>query len=123
MSTPDDMIVEARAVRPYTVTGGRTGVGKQLDLPLEALVRTTAAEASPRIVLEHRRILDLCEGQLLSVAELSSELQVPLGIARVLINDLAGDGLVTVHHRELTATTAADQLKVLESVLNGIFQL
>lgn len=123
MNTSDDDFTEARVVRPYTVTGGRTRVGKRLDLPFEALVRRTTAAAHPKVVLEHRRILDLCADHLLSVAELSAQLKLPLGITRVLISDLAGAGLVTIHHTELTKTSTADQLKVLESVLNGISQL
>ncbi len=119
----DEGRVEERVVRPYTVTGGRTRPGAHLDLPLEALVRATTTPAPAKVVMEHRRILELCADQLLSVAELSAQLQVPLGVARVLISDLAGAGLVTVHHSELAATTTTVQLKILESVLSGISQL
>lgn len=116
--------VDARVVRPYTVTGGRTRAGEDLDLSLEALVRSTDATANPRVVLEHRRILELCADQLLSVAELAARLNLPLGVARVLIGDLAGEGLVTVHNSGLASTpTTTDQLKVLESVLSGISRL
>jgi len=125
MSVNDDGEADARAVRPYTMTGGRTRPGEDMDLSLEALVRSTAATASPTVVLEHRRIFELCAGQLLSVAELAARLNLPLGVARVLIGDLVGDGLVTVHNSALmsTSSTTTDQLKVLESVLSGISQL
>ncbi len=123
MRADDDDALEARVVRPYTVTGGRTRVGAKMDLPLEALIRATAVPAHPRVVLEHRRILDLCVDRLLSVAELSAQLKVPLGVVRVLIGDLSRAGLVTVHHSQLTSSSTTDQLKVLESVLNGISQL
>lgn len=125
MSASDDRAVDARTVRPYTVTGGRTRAGKDLDLSVEALVRSTSATANAKVVLEHRRIFDLCADQLLLVAELAAQLHLPLGVARVLIGDLAGEGLVTVHNSGLTSTTSTttDQLKVLESVLSGISQL
>ncbi len=115
--------VEARVVRPYTLTGGRTRAGRQMDLPLEALVGSTRAVVHPGVVLEHRRILDLCADRVVSVAELSATLSLPLGVTRVLIGDLAAAGLVAVHHSDLTATPTPVQLKVLESVLSGISQL
>lgn len=122
--TPDeDVDVDERMVRPYTLTGGRTHTDASLELPLEALVRATEAEADQKVVLEHRRIVELCAERLISVAEIAATLMLPIGVARVLIGDLAGDGLVTVHHSALTSTAPADQLTVLESVLSGISQL
>lgn len=121
-SAADDEADE-RFVRPYTVTGGRTRAGEHLDLPLEALVRSTHTASSPKVVLEHRRIVELCTERLMSVAELASQLKLPIGVARVLIGDLAADGLVSVHNSALATTTPTDQLKVLESVLSGISQL
>ena len=80
----------------------------------------TAATESP----ERRGILDLVGATILSVAELSAHLHLPVGVVRVLVADLTGDGLVVVH----TATPPANQtpaanLKVLESVLDGISSL
>ncbi|MDQ1584652.1 MAG: hypothetical protein QOJ90_2537 [Actinomycetota bacterium] len=114
---------EARLVRPYTLTRGRTRSGSA-HLPLEALVRgvpgVTATPASP----EHGRILALVSAQILSVVEVSAHLSLPLGVVRVLIGDLAGDGLVIVHTGSNPATqTPQAHLKVLESVLDGISAL
>ena len=58
-----------------------------------------------------------------SVAELSAHLSLPLGVVRVLIGDLAEEGLVVVHTGSPSAAPAATNLKVLESVLNGISSL
>jgi uncharacterized protein YbjT (DUF2867 family) len=122
---PDDELVEElRAVRPYTMTRGRTRPGRR-DLPLEALVRAVSlpgdrATEAP----ERRRILELTADTVLSVAELSAHLSLPLGVVRVLVGDLADDGLIVVHTgTPQSQQTPAANLKVLESVLNGISSL
>ena len=56
-----------------------------------------------------------------SVAEISAVLRLPLGVARILIADMAVDGLVRVHQ-----TNHADgrpNLNLLERVLSGLRQL
>lgn len=113
---------EARTVRPYAVTGGRTRAAG-LDLPLEALVRAfPGADQAPGVTLERRQIVELTTREILSVAEISAHLKLPLGVARVLIGDLAAAGLVRVHNQAVTASRGS-HLDVLESVLNGISQL
>jgi hypothetical protein len=116
----DDEIEESRAVRPYTMTRGRTRPGR-IDLPLEALVRSVAPDPSGRSTPERRGILQLCAGTVQSVAELSAHLSLPLGVVRVLVGDLAEEGLVVVHTQR--TQTPQSNLKVLESVLNGISSL
>jgi hypothetical protein len=119
----DELVEEARVVRPYTLTRGRTRPGRD-DLPLEALVRGVAAVGEIRDTAERRRILELTADEILSVAELSAHLSLPLGVVRVLVGDLADDGLVLVHSgTPQSQAPAAAQLKVLESVLNGISSL
>jgi hypothetical protein len=119
---PDDGLVESRTVRPYTLTRGRTRSGRA-DLALEALVRGVGP-AGPSDTSERRRILELTGAEIQSVAELSAHLALPLGVVRVLVGDLADDGLVVVHSgTPQSQTPAASQLKVLESVLNGISSL
>lgn len=119
----DEGLDEARTVRPYTVTGGRTRA-KTPDLPLEALVRAVVP-AGDRATLSHERlrILELTHESIQSVAELSAHLSLPLGVVRVLVGDLAAEGLVVVHGGATQTSTPATDLKVLESVLNGISAL
>lgn len=112
-----------RTVRPYTVTGGRTRA-RRADLPLEALVRALRASVEDAgMAPERQRILELTGRQILSVAELSAHLHLPLGVVRVLVGDLAAEGAVAVHGGPGSATTPGTDLKVLESVLNGISAL
>lgn len=119
----DEYAEETRAVRPYTLTRGRTRSARR-DLPLEALVRGVGGvPASPTETPERRRILELATDSILSVAELSAHLSLPLGVIRVLVGDLADDGLIVVHTGTPQSQTPAANLKVLESVLNGISSL
>jgi hypothetical protein len=119
----DELVEESRVVRPYTLTRGRTRPGRS-DLPIEALVRGVAPADGPRDTTERRRILELTASEILSVAELSAHLTLPLGVVRVLVGDLADDGLVVVHTgTSQSQAPASAQLKVLESVLNGISSL
>lgn len=119
----DALVEEARVVRPYTLTRGRTRPGRD-DLPLEALVRGVATAGEIRETAERRRILELTADEILSVAEISAHLSLPLGVVRVLVGDLADDGLVLIHSgTPQSQAPAAAQLKVLESVLNGISSL
>jgi hypothetical protein len=117
-----ELVEQSRVVRPYTLTRGRTRPERS-NLPLEALVRAVAASASSDTA-EGRRILELTKSEILSVAELSAHLSLPLGVVRVLVGDLADGGLVLVHTGTPSSQAPASaQLKVLESVLDGISSL
>ena len=106
-----------RLVRPYTVTGGRTRP-TYADLELETLVSTTSlGETSPDLSLERRSIALLCR-DILSIAEISARLDLPLGVARVLVGDMAEEGLVQVH-RPAQVGDRPD-LALLERVLYGL---
>jgi hypothetical protein len=118
----DEVVEEARVVRPYALTRGRTR-GSRADLSLVALVRGVAGATDRASTPERRRILELSSASILSVAELSAHLSLPLGVIRVLVGDLADAGLVVVHTGSPSAAPAATNLKVLESVLNGISSL
>ena len=106
-----------RLVRPYYMTGGR-GRPTQDDLEIEALVSTTAmGERSPKLTVEQRAIIALCR-DLLSVAEVSARLDLPLGVTRVLIGDMASEGLVILH-RPASVGDRPD-LALLQRVLYGL---
>jgi Protein of unknown function (DUF742) len=107
-----------RLVRPYTLTGGRTRPS-HADLELEALVSTTSLGESTDLSLsfEQQAIAMLCR-DVLSVAEVSARLDLPLGVARVLVADMADEGLVIVH-RPASPGERPD-LTLLERVLYGL---
>jgi Protein of unknown function (DUF742) len=116
-----DQEAGASAVRPYTWTRGRTKSG--FDLAIETLVSTSGRgrEQMGMLQVEHRAVAELCE-QARSVAEVAALLSLPLGVARVLLGDMAGLGLVTVHQTASSAGNAPD-LALMERVLSGLRRL
>ena len=109
-----------RLVRPYYMTGGRARP-TQDDLEIEALVSTTAmGERYPKLTVEQRAIIALCR-DLLSVAEVSARLDLPLGVTRVLIGDMATQGLVILHRP--TSVGDRPDLALLQRVLYGLNQI
>ena len=118
MTTPDQPAVPGRRrVRPYAMTGGRTRP-THTDLEVEALVSTTPdGDQAPKLTVEQRAIAALCH-DLLSVAEVSARLHLPLGVIRVLVGDMADERLVVVY-RPAHAGDRPD-LALLERVLHGL---
>jgi hypothetical protein len=86
-----------RVVPVYAVTRGRTRPAGQ-ELPLEAVVTVTslAASAGTALQTESRAIVELC-ARPRSLAEIGAALRVPVGVARVLVGDLANGGYLEVH--------------------------
>jgi hypothetical protein len=111
----------AAAVRPYAWTRGRTKSG--LELAIEALVSTSqrGREQMAMLQVEHRAVAELCE-QTRSVAEVAALLKLPLGVARVLLGDMAGIGVVTVH-QTASSTGNVPDLALMERVLSGLRRL
>lgn len=109
------MKASGRLLRPYAITGGRARGSSHLAL--EALVVTTVDDTGrARLVLERRTVADLAVTPI-SVAEISAHLQVPLGVARVLVSDMSDEGLVRVHQPR---AEGRPDIALLERVLNGI---
>ncbi|MDT9692705.1 DUF742 domain-containing protein [Streptomyces sp. P9(2023)] len=109
-------------VRPYAMTGGRTR--PRYQLAIEALVSTTADPARLQGQLpEHQRICRLCF-EIKSVAEISALLSIPLGVARILVADLAEAGLVAIHQPGGDeAAGGQPDVTLLERVLSGLRKL
>jgi hypothetical protein len=107
-------------VRPYAVTGGRTQPKYQLQI--EAMVAASHYEARDLSILspECQAILGFCRDWR-SVAEISAVLRMPLGVARVLIADMAMDGLVRVH--QIDHEQGRPDMNLLERVLSGLRKL
>jgi len=107
-------------VRPYAVTGGRTQPRYQLQI--EAMVAASHYGARDLSVLapECQAILGFCRDWR-SVAEISAVLRLPLGVARVLVADMAVEGLVRVH--QIDHAHGRPDLNLLERVLSGLRKL
>ncbi|BFV57183.1 DUF742 domain-containing protein [Kitasatospora sp. CMC57] len=109
-------------VRPYAMTGGRTR--PRYQLAIEALISTTAsAERTGGLLPEHARIVSLCR-EVKSVAEISALAGVPLGVARILVADLAEAGLVAIHQPAAAGESGGTpDVTLLERVLSGLRKL
>jgi hypothetical protein len=107
-------------VRPYAVTGGRTQPRYQLQI--EAMVAASHYGTRDLSVLtpECQAILGFCRDWR-SVAEISAVLRLPLGVARVLVADMAVEGLVRVH--QIDHAHGRPDLNLLERVLSGLRKL
>ena len=125
MDEPTGMLV-----RPYAVTRGRTR--PRLNIAIEALVETTVrgrgaetARGGAAHGREHQYIANLCDGKLQSLAEIAARMQLPLGVARVIIADMAADGLVAVYEPTSFDRDSDDSVgtELLERVLSGLRRL
>jgi hypothetical protein len=111
----------ASVVRPYTWTGGRTS--PVFDLAVETLVSTSGHGHDMAVLTseEHRAVAELCRDPR-SVAEVAALLSLPLGVARVLLADMADIGLVVVH-RSANGSGDMPDMALMERVLSGLRRL
>lgn len=117
----DDFGDDAAMVRPYAWTRGRTKAN--YDLKLETLISTTGLGEDETLLpqLEHRAVSTLCRYPL-SVAEIAAKLSIPLGVARVILSDMAELGLISIH-RTFADDDIAAHLVLMERVLSGLRRL
>lgn len=120
-------------VRPYLVTGGRTSTGED-EVPLETLVRAGTGLGAPcrgaalprGATREVRSIVDLTSERYLTVAELSAMVALPVPVVRVVVHDLASQGVVSLHRPERAVAPDGRRVlprRVLQEVLDGIAHL
>ncbi|WP_030624240.1 DUF742 domain-containing protein [Streptomyces sclerotialus] len=109
-------------VRPYAMTRGRTASGAvaRLDLIAQVIAESRADEpvTDQSLSPEHLDIVDLTRESPLSVAELAAELDLPIGVVRVLIGDLLDAELVRVS-RPVPPAELPDE-GILREVINGL---
>lgn len=108
-------------VRPYAVTKGRTlpSGGESFGL-IDVVIATS--ERQPeflRLGPEHRQILSLCRRPT-PIVDLTSEIDLPLGVVRVLLGDLTSEGMVRVLSTQKQPMT--DE-RLLRMVLDGLESL
>ena len=113
MSSDDDRWMDWDAgpvARPYTVTGGRTRPRGERYFDLIDIVALSGKPATRQSFSPERTlILDLCRTPI-TVADLASAIMLPLGVVRVLLDDLVQEGIVRV-------TTAAPRGRVTDTHL------
>jgi Protein of unknown function (DUF742) len=107
---------ESSLVRPYVITGGRTQATKD-DLTVETVVTVANKADVSTLGFERAKIAALCV-EPLSIAEISSFLDVPLGVSRVLVTDMVSEGLLDSHARSM-----GDDVELIEALIKGIRSL
>lgn len=109
-------------VRPYAMTRGRTRSAAEDKLDLIAVVVADGVDPGPvadqTLSPEHIDIVELSRDTPQSVAELAAELDLPVGVVRVLIGDLLHAALVRVS-RPVPPAELPDE-RILREVINGL---
>jgi hypothetical protein len=122
MSSKDERWLDADAgpvVRPYALTRGRTRpVGEAFDLV--ATVTTTQARIADPGGLgpEHFSVLQLARVPT-TVVDIASDVDLPLGVVRILLADLRDLGLVTIQAPVPVKARQVDR-ETLREVLHGL---
>jgi thioredoxin-dependent peroxiredoxin len=118
--TDPEPVDEPSLVRPYTLTAGRTDT--VVDLPLHAPVEALDTSAKPP-----RWPRNDVRGQILtccahshSVAEIASELSLPLGATRFLVGDLVAQGYLRVHAISGDSMTIDERRELISRTLSGL---
>ena len=105
-------------VRPYALTQGRTRhTGESFDL-VATVVATRAAIMEPgSLAPEHMSVLALARAPT-TVADIASDVDLPLGVVRIILADLRELGLVAIR----TPVVMAERIDqhTLREVLNGL---
>jgi Protein of unknown function (DUF742) len=120
MPSSEERWLDAEAgpvVRPYALTGGRTRhAGESFDLV--ATVTVTRAIADPdALAPEHVSVLRLARAPT-TVADIASDVDLPLGVVRIILADLRELGLVAI--RAPVSMAERVDKHTLREVLNGL---
>lgn len=106
-------------IRPYALTGGRTRARQHLLVETLISVPRYDPGLSASLMPESRALYERSRGGV-SIAELSAGLDMPLGVVRVLVSDLAAQGAVFVH---ATGHASSYDQRMLGRILDGLKQL
>jgi hypothetical protein len=105
-------------VRPYALTQGRVrSSGDEFDLIALVTVNQSRVVDESLLGPEQVRILAM-SGQAISVADIASDVDLPLGVVRVLLGDLHDQGLISV--RPPAQVAPLPSARILKEVINGL---
>lgn len=107
-----------RLIRPYAITGGRTETSTDISLEAQIQASARASHHLGAYRWEAARVVELVQ-QPMALIEIAARLQIPIGVARVLVADLVNDGAVVLHVPQKTQNFAS----LLERVLDGVRNL
>jgi Protein of unknown function (DUF742) len=122
MSAPRDSWLDRDAgpvVRPYAMTKGRTEPASGAYIGLIDVVVAVANRRLPadaRLNHEHRRVLSRCRKPI-TVVDLASDTDLPVGVVRVLLSDLSQCGALRV---VATSREPVSHERLLRDVLDAL---
>jgi hypothetical protein len=107
-------------LRPYLLTSGRARpIDQTIEIEAQVLTSSLGAASHPNLTFERRDIVALCRTSM-SVAEVAAMLGLHIGVARVLVADLAALGYVVVRR---PGTTPSQDLGMIERVIRGLKEI
>lgn len=122
MPSDDNRWLDADAgpvVRPYALTRGRTRHGGEAFDLVATVVATSRTVTDPgTLAPEHLSVLYLARYPT-TVVDIASDVDLPLGVVRILLADLRDLGLIAVRQPAAAKAQRVDR-KTLMEVLNGL---
>lgn len=104
-------------LRPYLLTSGRAKpVDNTLEIEAQAVTSQQGLAAAHDLAFERRDIITLCRDNK-SIAEIAALLGLHIGVARVLVADLAELGYLVVRR---PSTKPSQDLGMIERVIRGL---
>ncbi len=113
---------DASIVRAYAWTGGRTRSNISLEIETLVSANDQSRQSAGILQAEHQHVVELCRSPR-SVAEVAALMRLPLGVAKVLLGDMAERGLVDVHQTASAGGDNTPDLGLMERVLSGLRRL
>jgi len=117
----DERWIDADAgpvVRPYALTGGRTRhSGAGFDVVATVIPTGMPIPDTSFLAPEHLNVLQLAHGPT-TVVDIASDVDLPLGVVRILLADLRELGLIAIR-APVTMAERVDKHTLME-VLNGL---
>jgi hypothetical protein len=121
---PEKMWVDEEAgpvVRHYAMTSGRTRPTRgEFDLITLIVAARASTGTDSGLQPEHATIIQLCQNPV-SVAELATVLDLPVGTVRVLLGDLLDRGYIRT--RSPVPASQVPNERVFKAVLDGLRSL
>ena len=106
-------------VRPYVLTRGRTRTRQHLFVHTLVSAQYHDASYAARLLPEARSLYERAHLGVQSVAELSANSGVSLGVTRVPLSDLAAENRVQIHPETYASPYDAN---LLERIIDGLRQ-
>ncbi len=107
-----------RLIRPYAMTGGRTVADSEIGLETQVQATDRASHQVGAYRWETAKVVELVQAPM-ALIEVAARMQIPIGVARVLVADLVDDGAVVLHEPARTQNFTS----LLERVLDGVRNL